>query len=484
MTSAAVVAVSFVLPESGWLFTLWQVGIGWASAALVVAGARIYRPPARAAWYLFAAGVFLNSSGILVEALLISRGWVLDPPALPDAFYLSLYPALVAGLTVVIVHRRTQREWPSLIDASMVSTGLGLLVWVGVIRPSLGDPSYSALGQIVNIAYPIGDLVVLALVARLILTSGAREPAYRLLATSVGLFLLGDASWAVFNQFGIDPAPKIQALLSVVFLSAYATLGLAALHPSMRSLTAPAATPRPTRGMVMIATLTTIALIAPTLLMVEAARNQVDDGVAIAIGSMALFVLVILRMSLLYRQVQSQADALQLLTEVDELTGLPIRRALVRAVARAIDHACRDSSSVTLTILDLDYFKRFNDEYGHPAGDQLLKDASAAWLEQLHGADMMSRYGGEEFVLLLPDTGLDAAVEVLDRLQDAMPQGQSFSAGLAHWTGTETAGELIARADTALYEAKRAGRHRTVTSAGDGFVDCSMRRRSGRPDAA
>ena len=113
-------------------------------------------------------------------------------------------------------------------------------------------------------------------------------------------------------------------------------------------------------------------------------------------------------------------------------------------------------------MVDLDHFKRFNDSFGHPAGDRLLKAAAAAWAHQLRAVDLLSRYGGEEFILLLPDAGLTEADEVLGRLREATPLAQTFSGGLALWDGGETSDELIARADAALYAAKRAGRDRVV----------------------
>lgn len=462
--AAAAVGVFFVLPQDGWLATIWQVGVGWASAAAIVVGVRLHRPPAGSAWYLFATGIFLNAGGILVEAVLTARGWVLEPPSPPDFFYLALYPALIAGLTMIVLRRTTKREWSTLLDAMMISTGLGLLMWVAVIRPALGQPAYSPLSEVVIIAYPIGDLVVLALVVRLIVGAGARGAAYRMLAGSISLFLVGDVTWAVVNQLGLSPGPHVSAALSMVFLAAYAVMGVTALHPSMRTITRPAVAGRSGLGLVMIAVLATVALIAPTLLMVEAARNHVRDGIAIAIGSMALFLLVIVRMTMLFRQVQSQAEALQRLSEVDELTNLPNRRALTAALGRAVDRAGRDGSPLSLALLDLDHFKRFNDRYGHPTGDRLLRDASAAWLAQLRSIDIISRYGGEEFVLVLPATDLDEAAEITARLQAATPLEQTFSAGLARWDGAETPEELISRADTALYEAKGAGRNRTVTA--------------------
>ena len=111
-------------------------------------------------------------------------------------------------------------------------------------------------------------------------------------------------------------------------------------------------------------------------------------------------------------------------------------------------------------MLDLDRFKRFNDEYGHQAGDRLLKTAAAAWSGQLRTVDHLARYGGEEFIVLLPTASAELATMVLERLRSATPAGQTFSAGVATWDRNETSEELIARADQALYEAKDAGRDR------------------------
>ena len=464
-TSAVAVGAFVALPQDGgWLNTAWQVAIGWLSALALVIGVRRHRPPAPIAWYLFGAGIFLNSSGIGVEAVLTARGWVLEPPSVLDVCYLGLYPCVIAGLVVTVLRRKTRREWSSLIDAMMISTGVGLLAWVAVIRPALGDPQYSALGQVVTIAYPLGDLVMLAMVVRLIVSSGARGASYRLLAASVSAFLIGDTTWAVLNQFDLSPTPRELALLQMVFLAAYALMGLAATHPSMGYLTQPDTGGRSRLGLAMIAVLTTVALIAPTLLMVEAARHHVTDGVAIAVGSMVLFLLVILRMALLYRQVVEQADTLQRLSEVDALTGLFNRRALTAVLPRALERARREGTPFALAMIDLDHFKRFNDRYGHPTGDRLLEEAAREWLAQLRCNDFLGRYGGEEFVLGLPGTAVDAAVDVVARLHDATPQRQTFSAGLAIWDGIETGDELVARADAALYEAKRAGRNRTVVS--------------------
>jgi diguanylate cyclase (GGDEF)-like protein len=148
----------------------------------------------------------------------------------------------------------------------------------------------------------------------------------------------------------------------------------------------------------------------------------------------------------------------------DDLTGLPNRRAWDEHLGRELARAKRLGTSLCVAMLDLDHFKEYNDRHGHLAGDRLLKQAAAAWEEQIREADLIARYGGEEFALALLDCELPEATVMLDRVRVKTPQGESSSAGVAAWDGSETETELVARADAALYEAKRAGRDRVVSA--------------------
>ena len=148
----------------------------------------------------------------------------------------------------------------------------------------------------------------------------------------------------------------------------------------------------------------------------------------------------------------------------DELTNLANRRAWDELITRELTSARRNRRPLTVAVLDLDHFKRFNDRYGHLAGDDLLRDAATAWSHALRDPDVLARWGGEEFVVLLPDTRAPEAVTVIERLQKVTPGGQSFSAGVASLLDSDTAESLVAAADTAMYQAKAAGRHRVFTS--------------------
>jgi diguanylate cyclase (GGDEF)-like protein/PAS domain S-box-containing protein len=146
----------------------------------------------------------------------------------------------------------------------------------------------------------------------------------------------------------------------------------------------------------------------------------------------------------------------------DPLTGLANRRAWDQELPRELARARREGRPVSVALLDLDRFKAYNDEHGHPAGDALLRRCANAWRAQLRGSDLLARYGGEEFGVVLPDCGLDAAHDVLDALRAVMPDAQTCSVGLVCSDGTDDVQELVARADRALYAAKRVGRDRIV----------------------
>jgi diguanylate cyclase (GGDEF)-like protein/PAS domain S-box-containing protein len=153
----------------------------------------------------------------------------------------------------------------------------------------------------------------------------------------------------------------------------------------------------------------------------------------------------------LIRELDSQA-------RTDALTGLPNRRWLDDELDRELARAGRLGFELCLALIDLDHFKRFNDRFGHQAGDALLREACQRWRSVLRVSDFLARYGGEEFIVLLPDCGPADARVVVERMRRATPAGQTCSAGIARWNPKEPQVALIARADAALYEAKAAGR--------------------------
>jgi diguanylate cyclase (GGDEF)-like protein len=155
---------------------------------------------------------------------------------------------------------------------------------------------------------------------------------------------------------------------------------------------------------------------------------------------------------------------LETVARTDDLTGLPNRRAWDEQLPLELARAGREDWPVCVAMLDLDHFKDFNDKLGHQAGDRLLKASAAAWRTQLRATDTLTRYGGEEFAIVLPNCSPEDATELLERVRTATPAGQTASAGVASWDGIENPAILISRADAALYEAKDAGRDRVVVA--------------------
>jgi diguanylate cyclase (GGDEF)-like protein/PAS domain S-box-containing protein len=146
----------------------------------------------------------------------------------------------------------------------------------------------------------------------------------------------------------------------------------------------------------------------------------------------------------------------------DALTGLPNRHALNEQLPRELARARREGAELCLAIIDLDHFKAYNDSKGHLAGDEMLRACAIAWDSAVRGADLLVRFGGEEFLVVLPGCSLGEAEEIVERLRAATPEPQTCSAGLALWDRVESIDELISRADAALYMAKAGGRDSLV----------------------
>ena len=145
---------------------------------------------------------------------------------------------------------------------------------------------------------------------------------------------------------------------------------------------------------------------------------------------------------------------------LDALTGLANRREWAGALERECKRARRNGTPLSLLLLDIDFFKRYNDGYGHPAGDRLLAEASQSWAEHMREVDVLARLGGEEFAVILPDCDIAGAVAVAERLRAAMPHDQTCSLGACAWDGSMHPDEFYALTDQALYDAKQGGRDR------------------------
>lgn len=171
-----------------------------------------------------------------------------------------------------------------------------------------------------------------------------------------------------------------------------------------------------------------------------------------------------------YQELLEEANArLKVLADHDELTGLYNRRVLMARLKEEFHRALRYDQPLSLLMIDVDGFKEYNDTYGHSAGDEVLQQVAYRIKMMLRAGDLPARYGGEEFAVVLPNTTLTGAVALAERLRQAIERAPwplrplTISVGVAAQTAAaEEPHTLIATADEALYEAKRAGRNRVV----------------------
>ncbi len=168
------------------------------------------------------------------------------------------------------------------------------------------------------------------------------------------------------------------------------------------------------------------------------------------------------------------AEKLTLLARTDELTKLPNRRAFLERLKSEADRRGRYGGTLAVALIDLDFFKKVNDSWGHDVGDAMLQHVAELWTGCLRSSDVLARYGGEEFTVLMTETDADAADGVLQRMRSQLeatplvhhgqpiPQTASFGVVTVQGTSTGDPGDWLRRADLALYEAKEKGRNRVV----------------------
>ncbi len=197
---------------------------------------------------------------------------------------------------------------------------------------------------------------------------------------------------------------------------------------------------------------------------------------------LALFILLAgaayLFISRLARKVQSTQKRLMALATIDDLTQLYNRRYFFARCQQEMARARRYRRPLSCLILDIDHFKQVNDTYGHLAGDKVLQDIARILLTQCRQSDLVGRYGGEEMIVLLPETDAAGALAIAERIRETIKAHQTVihngqrlrvtvSVGVAHLDGAaldtlDSPDRIVQCADDALLQAKRAGRNRTI----------------------
>ncbi|HEX3004191.1 MAG TPA: GGDEF domain-containing protein, partial [Angustibacter sp.] len=301
-------------------------------------GVHAHRLPRRRGWVLVLSGFALWVLGDLVwdvEQEVLHLDLL---PAPSDGVYLAGYVLLGAGVLVLARARRQSDHRVTLLDAAIVTVGVAVPTAVFLIGPAASDSSLSLAGQLTTSAYPLGDLFVLAVLARLALSPGASTAAFRWLVTSLVCTLGADVAYQVGTITGrFDDS----VWMDLGWLSGYVAVGVSALHPSMRVLAEPPPDRVAAPSSRQLAVLATAAVLPGVTLLAQGLAGGPIAWPVVGAGTVVLGALVLARMGTLLEQVQVQAVQLAAIARVDALTGAPNRRTwdheLSRACAQALE---------------------------------------------------------------------------------------------------------------------------------------------------
>ncbi|MCU1394505.1 MAG: hypothetical protein JWM34_2933 [Ilumatobacteraceae bacterium] len=376
---------------------------------------------------------------------------------------------VIAIVARVARSRRSRDFWAVLADGGIVALGVWLLAWVTVVRPTIDRGSMSPTVTVLRSAYPPLGAILWFLLVIIVFSDRARTPA--VLATS------GAVLAALFGGFsrGLKASGHFGGHLNVSTAAATIATGFvfaALLHPSVRTLIEPTpdGPPNPVVGRFAA---TAIALVVPIMVMAAVTPKDTTDRIVRTISVGVLAMLVAARTLQAVRANRVAQSALMHSARTDPLTALPNRTLLLEQINGALHDSWTTDRLPTLFFIDLDRFKNINDSLGHAAGDRVLCIVADRLRLAAPPGAIVARIAGDEFVVLDPAScsiadAMAVAETLLARLREpiplAAPIGDVFattSIGVARADAhtRRTAQVLLGQADTAMYQAKDAGRN-------------------------
>jgi diguanylate cyclase (GGDEF)-like protein len=422
----------------------------------------------RRSWRCMAAALTLYMLG---DVLQFMYEVVLHEPAYPtwaDAAYLSFY--VVASFALLSTPRSQRRSGSErarrLLDMGTVFVGGAVLIWYVALGPALAWGAHVDLIDLVTYAYPIGDLLLLFGILS-VLWRGVPPSSVlslRIFAGGILLFIAADVTYDYITvhstYLGGDPVDTLwMVALTAISLSA-----------AVRLRTKPAGGPVPPQAAASArpSSLPYFAIVSSYLLLVVVGLHSVkfDPLGGILVGALVLTFLVSTRQYLALRDNGRLAARYRELATVDGITGLYNRRHFMEAAEAAFVHAQRTGKPFAALMIDVDRFKQINDTHGHSAGDRVLAELAQLCREHTRPDDIVGRYGGDEFIIMVPGITTLRAIQLADQLirpsgralrRDGTPLAYSVSVGIAECPPDADLSLLLMHADLAMYEAKQAG---------------------------
>jgi diguanylate cyclase (GGDEF)-like protein len=455
-------AVAFgLVPEDGRAASYLN---GWASAVLQAAAAVLILVRAvtatryRAGLALLGFGATAYAAGMFVWVSLY--GNVEEPPfpSWADPLWLTFYPCAIVALGAVVISRVRDGRLGSALDGVIAACTVASLFAAVILGAVLNTLDGEPLAVTINLAYPVGDLVLLSLVAAHVSLAGwSFTPRWAFMGAGLALFVAADAAYTY-------SVATEELIIGALINAGYcAGLLLLALGTWMSSELRPSTPTRVERMRTVIPSLMLSGIAVAVL--VTASRVRLSET-AVWLATTTLLV-ALARTALAFRENIALIDTRRQALE-DDLTGLPNRRMLLRSLTDVIADAELQGTGAAILLIDLDRFKEVNDSLGHHVGDELLRIVGRRLLDTLRGGEIVARLGGDEFCVILPATreytdAQSVATRILGGLDhpvvlEGMRIDIGASIGIAAYPDHGiTPAELLRSADVAMYRAKEIG---------------------------
>jgi diguanylate cyclase (GGDEF)-like protein len=416
-------------------------------------------PSERAAgWSLIVGGLVCWWIGDLLFDFVRLRHGEIPAVSLADALYLLGYPLMAAGCVRLIRQERVPGVRDGLLDGIAFGSAASLAAWRFLVEPTLADGS-STVERIVLAAYPLGDVLLLALVSWLALIPGRHRRPSRILAAFLGAFFLVDIAYAIATH---SDSPQVLRWLDAAYPASYTLAAVAMMHQGRESPARPDHGLHPARVLFLGFSLWLIPVLT-----IASFGVKVDRSVVAMIASAVTTAAVLARFVFVVRDRDRARQDLIHVASHDPLTGLANRRLFMER----LDRACNDKGrQAALIFIDLDGLKMVNDRYGHDVGDLVLIEVGRRLTLHAPPEVLSARLGGDEFAVVCDDVSVGfSAQDLADRLlvslredplrlTDGTKLGITASVGVVTFAGGSANAEaFIKHADDAMYEAKRAG---------------------------
>ncbi len=456
-----VVAYMVLVVERGastywtWLDGWTVCGLELAGSALCLTRALVRRPGQTPALFLGLSLLAWATGDVVLTSQSIG-GAVPPSPSLADVFYLGFYPLAYVAIVLFMKAQTKKITATNWLDGAIAGFGAAAACAAFAFHSVFQSSGSASLSTVVNLAYPIGDALLLGLIAGgFAVLSGRRKIPWILLATGMSINVVGDASNVLQNSLGATSfgqfANAVAWPIAIVLMSMAVWIRPTPINPLM---------PERRAGFLLP------CLAAGAALGILFAGTFYSIGrVAIALATLTL-VAVGIRLIVSVRGVASLSQERHRQSVTDELTGLWNRRYLFRVLDAFFDEGdgTQTERSLAFLFVDLDHFKEINDSFGHPAGDELLRQLGDRLQTSLRDTDLLVRLGGDEFAVVLIDGDADYAASVADRLTASLDQpfmldvvsatiGASIGIAVAPTDATDSA-RLVWCADVAMYRAK------------------------------